>query len=305
MRASKLEGMRHLAVALLLTTCSFAQSGTEPPPRAALPPEPKAAINLNDSESARKARALLDQSIEALGGQAYLTYESRSESGRYYPLYHGRTNSTGLLYNYFFKYPDKDRFEVLQQKDIHVIPGSIDIGGVKSKKVEIALVHNGDRGYEVTYKGTAAQDKIELQNYLRRRDHSPEWVFRKWLNDPTVALFYDGLDVVDSKPTEGVTMLNNRDDSVKVSIDQITHYPVRISYSWRDPKDKQMNTEEEVFDHYKPEDGIMTAHSFTRYFNGEMSQQRFITTAKYNMNLPDSLFEASVTYDPEAPRKKH
>jgi hypothetical protein len=49
----------------------------------------------------------------------------------------------------------------------------------------------------------------------------------------------------------------------------------------------------------------MTPHSFTRYFNGEMSQQRFITKAKYNLNLPDTLFEASVTYDPKAPIKKH
>jgi hypothetical protein len=293
-----------LAIVLLATLAS-AQSGTEPPPRAPLAPEPKTAISLNDSESAHKARSLLEQTIETLGGQAYLTYESRSESGRYYPLYHGRTNSTGLQYNYFFKYPDKDRFEVLKAKDIHVIPGSIDIGGVKSKKVDLALVHNGDKGYEISYKGTAAQDKLDLQNYLRRRDHSPEWVFRKWLNDPTVALFYDGLDVVDSKPTEGVTMLNSRNDSVKIWIDQATHYPVKISYSWRDPKDKQMNTEDEVFDHYKPEDGIMTPHSFTRYFNGEMSQQRFITTAKYNLSLPDTLFDASVTYDPLTPMKKH
>ncbi|MGA9353887.1 MAG: hypothetical protein WBV46_09375 [Terriglobales bacterium] len=290
---------------LLVSALSFAQSGTEPPPRAPLPSEPKAAINLNDSESAHKARALLDQTIETLGGQRYVTYESRSESGRYYPLYHGRTNSTGLQYNYFLKYPDKDRFEVLKLKDIHVLPGSIDIGGVKSDKVDMAIIHNGNKGYETTFKGTAAQEKLDLENYLRRRDHSPEWVFRKWLNDPTVALFYDGLDVVDSKPTEGVTLLNSHNDSVTVWIDQSTHYPVKISYSWRDPKDKQKNTEEEVYDHYKPEDGIMTPHSFTRYFNGEMSQQRFITTAKYNVNLPDTMFEANVTYDPKVPIKKH
>jgi hypothetical protein len=289
---------------LLAGTLAFAQAGTEPPARTALPPAPKTAVNLNDSESAHKARALLQQTIQTLGGQAYLTYETRSETGRYYPLYHGRTDSTGLQYNYFFKYPDKDRFEVLKAKDIHIIPGTIDVGGVKSKKVDLALVHNGDKGYEITYKGTAAQDKLDLQNYLRRRDHSPEWVFRKWLTDPTVALFYNGLDVVDSKPTEGITMLNSKNDSVQIWIDQATHYPVKISYSWRDPQDKQMNTEDEIFDAYKPVDGIMTPHSFTRYFNGEMSQQRFITTAKYNQNLPDTMFEATVTYDPMAPPRK-
>ncbi len=291
---------------LLLSGLAYAQVGTEPPPRAALPPAPKTPVNLNDSESAHKARALLDQTIQALGGQPYLTFESRSETGRYYPLYHGRTNSTGLPYNYFLKYPDKDRFEVIALKDIHVLPGSIDIGGVKSShKVDLALIHNGNQGYEISYKGTAAQDKLDLENFLRRREHSVEWVFRKWLTDPTVALFYDGLDVVDSKPTEGVTLLNSHNDSVTVWIDQITHYPIKISYSWRDLKDKQMDKEEEVYDNYKPEDGILTPHSITRYFNGEMSQQRFITKAKYNLDLPESMFEASVTYDPKAPIKKH
>jgi hypothetical protein len=282
-----------------------AQTGSEPPPRASLPPE-KSAFNLNDSESAHKARALLDQSIEALGGQPYLTFANRSETGRYYPLHHGTSESLGIPYNYYLEYPDKDRFEVIHTKDIHIIPGQIDIGSVKDpKQFDIVLIHNGDKGYETTYKGTAIQDNEELQKYLRRRPHSVEWIFRKWLQDPTVALFDEGLTIVDSKPAEVVTLLNGQNDSVSVALDQITHYPIRISYSWRDPKDKQKNIEEEVYDGYKPEQGIMTPHSITRYFNGEMSQQRFITTAKYNQNLPDSIFQAAVTYDPSEPPKRH
>lgn len=288
----------------LFFALAFGQTGSEPPPRATLPPEQPGTVNLNDSESARKARALLDQAIAAMGGQAYLTYESRSESGRYYPLHHGRTEGTGIPYNYYLKYPDKDRFEVLKLKDIHIIPGTIDVGGVKSNKVDVVLIHNGDQGYETTFKGTAAQDKVDLQNYLRRRPHSAEWVFRKWINDPSVAMFYDGLSIVDSKPVESVTLVNGKNDSVSVALDQITHYPIRIGYSWRDPKDRQKNVEEEVYDSYKPEQGIMTPHSITRYFNGEMSQQRFIATAKYNLDLPDSMFEANTTYDPYQPLKK-
>lgn len=300
-----MRGFASLLLMCILAGLACAQTGTEPPPREVPPSAPSAPVKLNDSESARKARALLNQAIEALGGQAYLAYASRSETGRYYPLHHGSSGGLGIPYNYYVEYPDKDRFEVLHSKDLHIIPGTIDIGGLHSeKKFDLVLIHNGDKGYETTFKGTTVQDKVDLQNYLRRRPHSAEWVFRKWLNDPTVALFYDGLTVVDSKPTETVTLLNSNNDSVNIALDQITHYPIRISYSWRDPKDKQRNVEEEVYDSYKPEDGIMTPHSITRYFNGEMSQQRFITSAKYNVSLPDSLFEASVTYDPEEPLKR-
>jgi hypothetical protein len=45
----------------------------------------------------------------------------------------------------------------------------------------------------------------------------------------------------------------------------------------------------------------MTPFSVTRYYNGDMSNQRFLTSVSYNKGLSDSLF------DPEArlpaPRK--
>jgi hypothetical protein len=286
--------MNRLCLILLLGALAAAQTAP-----------PKTTINLNDSDNARQARAVLDKTIEALGGQPYLTCENRVEEGRYYPLYHGRTESTGIPYRYYVEYPDRDRFEVLHTKSIHVLPGTIDIGGVKVKnKFDLALIHNGDKGYEITYKGTAAQDKLDLENYLRRREHSIEWVFRKWIRDPNVALFYDGQAVVNGKETEGVTLLNSQNDSVSVYLDLNSHYPVKISYSWRDPKDKQKDIEDEIYDSYKLVQGIWTPHSITRYFNGETSQQRFINTASYNQKLPDSMFEAEVTYDPTVPIKK-
>jgi hypothetical protein len=295
MTASNQVAMYRFFAILLLSALGVAQ--------VAPTPAPSQPANMNDSDNARQARAVLEKTIEALGGQPYLTYENRVEEGRYYPLYHGRTESTGIPYRYYVEYPDRDRFEVLRLKDIHVIPGQIDIGGVKSKKSDIVLIHNGDKGYEITYKGTAAQDKLDLENYLRRREHSLEWVFRKWIRDPKVALFYDGLAVVDGKETEGVTLLNSQNDSVSVFLDQNSHYPIKISYSWRDPKDKQKNVEDEVYDSYKLVQGIWTPHSITRYYNGETSQQRFINTASYNLKLPDSMFEAAVTYDPTVPLK--
>jgi hypothetical protein len=285
--------MHRLLVIPLLCALGAAQTG----PGAAAP------VNLNDSDNARQARAVLDRTVQSLGGDLYLNYTNKEETGRYYPLYHGRTQSTGIPYNYYIQYPDKDRFEVIHTKDIFLIEGSI--GNVKVKnKFDIVMIHNGDKGYEITYKGTAAEEPLDLENHLRRSAHSLEKIFRKWVRDPNVAAFYEGLKVVNGKETEGVTLLDSQNDSVSIFVDQNTRYPVKISYSWRDPKDKQKNTEEEIYDNYKLVQGIWTAHSITRYYNGETSQQRFVNSAVYNQSLPGSMFEASVTYDPKAVRKK-
>jgi hypothetical protein len=291
----------HRLIAIVFLLSAFAAAQTTPTSTPAAVAQP--AVDLNGSENARKARAALDQTIQSLGGKPYLTYTNRVEEGRYYPLYHGHTDSTGIPYRYYVEFPERDRFEVIHTKDVFLLFGQVSDVKVKNKS-DVVLIHNGDKGYEITYKGTAAQDKLDLENYLRRRQHSIEWIFRKWIRDPNVALFYNGAAVVDGKETEGVTLLNSQNDSVNVYLDLNTHYPVKISYSWRDPKDKQKDIEDEVYDSYKLVQGIWTPHSITRYFNGETSQQRFINTASYNLKLADSMFEAAVTYDPTVPTKK-
>jgi len=292
--------------AVVLT--AYAQTGTEPPPRAVAPEEKSGAVNLNDSESARKAKVLLAQTIQALGGEAYLKVESKAQEGRGWALHHGESREMGRPYRYFERFPDRDRVELVGTGHV-VVPlpdvGIIVVGHEVKNKSEIVIIHNGDKGYETTYKGTASQDKEELEAYLRRRRHSLDLVLRKWINDPGVEYFYDGLAVVDGKPAERVGLINNRNDSVTIFLDQNTHLPVKSSYSWRDPKDKQKNTEDEVYDNYKPEQGIMTPHAITRYFNGEISHQTYVYKARYNLNMPDSLFEASTTYDPYQPLKRH
>ena len=99
--------------------------------------------------------------------------------------------------------------------------------------------------------------------------------------------------------------MNANNDSVTVFIDQNTFLPVKISYSWRDPADKFRNVEEEIYDSYKPVQGIMTPLSITRFLNGDMTVQRFRNTVTYNQELPADLFAATVTYDPFKNSPKH
>ena len=283
---------------LLLSALSAAQ---------AAPPTP--AGNLNDSDNAHKARALLDQTIQALGGQAYLTAQNRAEEGRWYTLYHGQSRGPGAQYRQFSRFPEQDRLEIFGRGNVFIpLPlfGSVDVIVVSKKagKSDLVVIHNGDKGYEITNKGTSSQDKDDLKAYLRRRQHSLEQVLRKWINDPTMQFFYDGLAIVGAKPTDQVTLLNSQNDSVSVYLDQNTHLPLKTSFTWRDPEDKQKNVEEEIFDNYRLVQGVMTPHSITRTFNGETSHQRFINTVRYDVPLPPSTFDASVTYDPYQPPKK-
>ena len=169
---------------------------------------------------------------------------------------------------------------------------------VKDKN-DLVIVHNGDKGYEITYKGTAAEETKALNDFLRRREHSLDWVLRKWTKEPGVAFFYYGVTVADNKPADQVTIVNAQNESVILFIDQNTHLPILSRFTWRDPNDKMKNVEEVIYDGYKPVQGIMTPHSITRSLNGQMSYQHFVSAVSYNQEFPPTLFDASVTYDPK------
>jgi hypothetical protein len=90
---------------------------------------------------------------------------------------------------------------------------------------------------------------------------------------------------------EGVTLYVGTDD----------HLPVKKSYSWRDATDNQRNIEDEVYDNYREVQGVMTPFTVTRFYNGDMSGQRFITGAGYNKGISDSQFEATPPSEAKKP----
>src|SRR6476469_3174510 len=263
--------MKQFLFVLLLISLSLGQATA--PPAQSIPVE---------QENAKKAKNLLDQAIQALGGQAYLGIQDVSQEGRTYSFFHGQPNSVGLVFWRFYKFPDKDRIEF-------------------TKKRDVSYVYTGDQGFEITFKGARPQDAKELTDYLRRRQYSLDWVLRKWLTEPGVALFYEGSTVADQKPVEQVTIMNARNQGVTLFFDANTHLPLKKSFSWRDPTDKERNVEEEVYDGYRLVQGEMTPFSITRFYNGDMSNQRFLSSVTYNKGLGDSLFDVSRTSGPLQP----
>ncbi len=252
-------------------------------PSAAPPSAPAIPI---DQQNQAKARALIDQAIDALGGNAYLNVEDMTQEGRGYSFHHGDPTGAGTLFWRMYRFPDCERIELTKQRDV-------------------AYVYRGNEGFEITYKGVRFDDPKEVADVLRRRNYSLEWVLRKWIHEPGVALFYDGPTLAAQKDAQQVTIMNARDQSVTLDFDAATHLPVKKSFSWRDPTDRERNREEEVYDNYKPVDGVMTPYSITRFYNGDMASQRFLNSVRYNTGLSDALFNVSVTYDPKkpAPRK--
>lgn len=267
--------MKKLLVIMLwvAASCGWAQTGVPASP----PAQNKPIIPQN--ENSRKARAILQQMIDAMGGQGFLNIQTIEQEGRTYSYYNGQPNSLGTPFWRFEKVPDKVRIEVTKQRDV-------------------VYIYVGDKGYEKTYKGVAPMEPDALRDYIRQHTHSLEYVLHVWLPDSSTALFYDGPAVAEQKPCDSVTLMNSKNDSVTIYINTENHLPVKKVFQWRDPIDNLKNTEGDVYDNWRMEQGFMTAHTLLHSHNGETTNERFLTVVRYNTQMPDSMFDVSVTYDP-------
>jgi hypothetical protein len=272
-----LGNMKYLAFVVFLAVSACGQTPAAPPAQSLPIPQ--------ELENAKKAKTLIDQMIQALGGEAYLNVQDASLEGRAYSMHHGESGGPGMLFWEFYKYPDKERIEL-------------------TKKRDIIYVYRDDQGFEITYRGTRADDPKTVSDVVRRRHYALDGVLRNWLHQPGVALFYEGTTVAEQKDVQQVTILNSQNQGVTLYIDSRTFLPVKKTYSWRDPTDKERNVESEVYDAYRAVQGVMTPFIRSRYYNGDMVSQHFLNSVRFNTGVNDSLFNASVTWGPNNPLPK-
>ena len=278
--------MRLFFSILLLVCSAITLSWTQASGAGAMPqstPPTTASPAVSDPENA-KARAIVEQGIQALGGQAYLTIRDREQQGRAYGFHSGRPTGSGGLFWSFWQFPDKERVELTKERDI-------------------AELYVGDKAWEITYKGPHPIEQKDLADYLRRRHYSLDSVLRTWVNEPGVVFLYMGNAIAAQHPAIQVTLVNAKNEAVSLFFDTDSHLPVKKSFEWRDPVDRQKNLEEEIYENYKPVSGIMAPYNITRYFNGDMASQRFLNSVTINQGLDQAMFDPNSGYNPMKPEK--
>jgi hypothetical protein len=228
-------------------------------------------VVLMPEQSAAKAKQLIQQAIDALGGSAYLNVRDMTCTGRASQFGHsGELDGFETFINYV-EPPTMDRTENLPKRNI------ID-------------VYNGDKGWTLDRGGVAEapitdlarfQDNVrkDMFNILKNRIHEDGMIFR-----------YAGLDIVDLHEVDWVEMVDADDRTIRIAFARENHLPLRKVVQTRDPKTRNMTEEIELFSNYHPISGIQTPFQIERDRNGIKIYQIFFDKCDYNTGLPASLF---------------
>lgn len=241
------------------------------------PPQGPATVPMDSTQKASDAkdRALLDAMVKALGGDKWLNLPGFMINGRTSAFYKGKPTGATADFESYHAYPDKDRT-------------------VLGKKHDVVEILTGNEGWEVTYKGKSPIPQKDVEDAVRRRNHSVEIAIRQWLKDPATLLIDGGQTTVERHLVDRVTLLSSENDNITLELDAQSHLPVRRTFEWRDPLYKDKNTDADEYDNYHDVSGIQTPFTVTRFHNDEMTNQRFVYSAVYGGVVPADMFDPNV-----------
>lgn len=232
---------------------------------------------------AKKARQVVDQAVEALGGERFLNMRDRVEHGRSYAFYNEKLSGLSRA-NFYIRYL--------------TAPDPLDAGffGLRErrtfgKKEDVFIVYNEDGGYEGTYRGVKPLPEETVTQYKESLYHNVLYLLRVRLKERGLEFDYDGADIHENQPCDVVTITDSLNRGTTIWFHQSTHLPLKQRWEHRDPRTRDRIEEITIFDKYRDVGGgVMWPYVTRRERNGNRNYEMYCDEVQINQNFGDELF---------------
>jgi hypothetical protein len=222
-------------------------------------------------QSAAKAKQILQQLTDALGGARYLNVRESACEGRLARFGHNGELTGYSNFKDYWGYPDKNRTDY-------------------SKKGVIINLYNGDKGWTLDRGGVAELPapavadfqeltKKDINNLLRFRIKEPDMIFR-----------YGGQDIVDLKTVDWVEITDPEQRTFRLAVDRSSHFFVRTMIITEDQTTRERSVETSIYSNFQPIEGVQTPLQITSDRDGRRISQVFFTSCKFNPGLGGDFF---------------
>jgi len=220
--------------------------------------------------SAAKAKAILQQAIDALGGAAYLNVHNSDCTGRFAQFQHSGEIGGYIELREYREMPDKNRVEY-------------------DPKALIVDLYAGDKGWTLDRSGVSELPAADMADYQEQLKMQMGYVLRNRMNESRLFFRYGGRDVVDLKEADWVE-IGDQGRNLRIAVGRSDHLPIRSVLLQRDPKTGENSERSTFYTSYHLIDGIQTPFRESRFLNGRQVYQVFWESCAYNVDLPADLF---------------
>lgn len=240
-----------------------------------------AAVGAAQSAETRQARAkrVVDQAVEALGGQAFLHMQDRVETGRSYSFDNGKLSGT-IITTVYTKYlpPVPGKVEILE-KDAF---GKDEQSG--------GLLYTKEGAWDYNFHGARPMDEDRLTSHQDNVKRNILYILRQRLNEPGMSLYSQGSDLYENRAVEIVDITDADNNTVTVYFGQSDKLPVRQTFRRRNTTYNDFDTEATLFAKYHETAGINWPMDVRRDRNGVKIYEMYTDSVEFNKDLKDSVF---------------
>ena len=222
-------------------------------------------------QSAAKAKELIQKSIAALGGPAYLAVRDYTCSGRLASFgSQGELNGYMRFLDLWFL-PDKNRTEY-------------------GKKQNVIDVVTATEGWTLDRGGVSDLPVSRVEDFQRQLKEDMDILLRNRLKEDGIVYRYAGRDLVDLKQVEWVEIVDRDRRTFRIALDASTHLPLRSLVTTRDPNTRERTASLTLYSNYQPVAGVQFPTQVAREVNGRRVYQAFYTDCTLNAGLSADLF---------------
>jgi hypothetical protein len=242
---------------------------------------------LHAETSQEKGKRIVNECLDALGGDNYLKMENREEAGRAYSFYRERLSGLSIAKIYTRYYSGvQDTARELAQRERENF----------GKKEDYGVLFTDKDAWDVTYRGARPLPTDRFTRYKETTLRDIFYILRVRFREPGMIFESRGSDVIENSPVEIVDITDAGNLTTTVYFHQITKLPVRQVFFRRDEVTKDRDEEVTRYSKYRDAGGVQWPFAIERDRNGEKIYEIFSESVKVdNPKEPESLYSLPST----------
>src|SRR5262245_26967801 len=247
------------------------------------------AETLMPDQRTAKAKHILDQLVEAMGGQAYVQTRETDCTGRLAQFEHNGDLSGYTNFRDYWRLPDKNRTEYEVKGAKGGFFGVL-IGQIPFKGGMIIELYSGDEGWTMDRSGVSEQPATNVTDFKEQTKRDIDNVLRFRLKEEGMVFRYGGMDLIDMKPVEWVELVDREDRTFRLAVLQSTHLLARSVVITRDEATRERTEEVTYYGNYHLRGSVMAPLQVERRRDGRRLFQAFFDACSFDQHFPDDFF---------------
>ena len=226
---------------------------------------------MSPEASEAKAKQVLKQLLDAMGGPLYLSVKAISCEGRVAQFGHNGDTSGYVAFKEYRSYPDKRRIDY-------------------SKKGNVVDIFSGDEGWTLDRGGVSEEPVTAVADFQAALKRDPNNLLRARLNEEGMLISYGGIGVADLKTVDWVDFHDSEDRTIRLGVDRSTHLLARTIVTSVNDETRERQQDVTVYTNYQWQDGVQIPMQISRERDGRRLSQTFFTSCQLNPELPADWF---------------